>query len=485
MAYSVRILKGASAPHCPIVIFLLTLLMVTPCRTFDATFLEHPAVADALSNQRFQRDASMTARLRDFDGDLEFLTSFELENEQHFAQNLTSPVYMMDLYTSMETGEDRVHPSAEEIEAIVDSDTVRSFAAEIKESNSTSAGNFTRVWTANFRVTSIKDTERVRMAELRVLMGRTLSQSTLEVALHHWAPAPCPRDPRLFECFSKQLLISRILPTHRHDDYDGSEVFDVTEGLRHWFREENFLRGKYELEIRTVSDGAESSEDSVNSFSDEAELSSFSSLSSSSTSFSLFDDESTGSGEISQGEDSTGGLEDVTLVVFSRALQPVNIIHDAQSSVKVRTPRGASSRKNKKEKKHHDSSANKAEQERLIQEKLLREIIAQSRDAGTCRRVKMDVDFYTSGWASWIVYPKRFNAYRCAGRCAGPLGSADNPSNHAIMQNMVRSTGRPDMAPEPCCVPTKLSALSMIYLEHGNIVMKHHEDMVVEECGCR
>lgn len=74
----------------------------------------------------------MTARLRDFEGDLEFLTSFELKNEQHFAQNLTSPVYMMDLYTSMETGEDRVHPSAEEVEAIVDSDTVRSFAADIK-----------------------------------------------------------------------------------------------------------------------------------------------------------------------------------------------------------------------------------------------------------------------------------------------------------------------------------------------------------------
>ncbi|XP_022080158.1 nodal homolog [Acanthaster planci] len=460
---------GFTGPHRSVIVCSL-FAVLTSCHAFDALFLNNPAAVGTLYDRREKRDAPMP-RLRDFEGELDFLTSFELQHGVDFAANHTTPKYMLDLYSSIETGQNLVHPSMEEKRAITESDTVRGFAATVVESNSTSRADFTKVWVAKFRVTSISElVERVRLAELRILLNRSWREFTIQVAVHHWAPTPCPHDPTLFECLKKQLLISGLIPSHRHDDYDGREVFDVTEGLRHWFTESPTWRGEYELEIRTVH-SVQNPEDLAVEDSHE-ESSSYSSLSSS------VEEEPT----LDQTASSSIALEDVVLVVFSRAVQPVSITHDAAGSVKVRTPRSPRSPRKKKYKK--PTSSARAEQERLIQEKLLRELFASKHETGPCRRVPMDVDFYNSDWGRWIVYPKRFNAYRCAGRCSGPLGSKDNPSNHAIMQNMVRAS-RPDRAPEPCCIPTKLSPLSMIYLENGNIIMKHHEDMIVEECGCR
>ncbi|XP_017291550.1 nodal-related 2 [Kryptolebias marmoratus] len=101
-----------------------------------------------------------------------------------------------------------------------------------------------------------------------------------------------------------------------------------------------------------------------------------------------------------------------------------------------------------------------------------------------CRRVDLEVDFKLIGWASWIIFPKKYNAYRCEGSCTGPLGEDLNPTNHAYMQSLLKHY-HPERVVTPCCAPTKMSPLSMLYYENGEMLLRHHEDMVVDECGCQ
>jgi hypothetical protein len=59
-----------------------------------------------------------------------------------------------------------------------------------------------------------------------------------------------------------------------------------------------------------------------------------------------------------------------------------------------------------------------------------------------------------------------------------------NATNHAIVQTLVNLLN-PDSAPAPCCAPTKLNAISVLYYdEKKNVVLKKFQDMVVNSCGC-
>ncbi|XP_061762594.1 southpaw [Nerophis ophidion] len=100
-----------------------------------------------------------------------------------------------------------------------------------------------------------------------------------------------------------------------------------------------------------------------------------------------------------------------------------------------------------------------------------------------CRKVDMWVDFEHIGWDEWIVHPKRFNAYRCEGECPIPLDESFRPTNHAYMQSLLKHH-HPERVNCPSCVPTHLSPLSMLYYENDDLALRHHEDMIVEECGC-
>ena len=102
-----------------------------------------------------------------------------------------------------------------------------------------------------------------------------------------------------------------------------------------------------------------------------------------------------------------------------------------------------------------------------------------------CRRHALYVDFNDVGWNDWIVAPTGYNAFYCHGKCPFPLAHHLNSTNHAIVQTLVNSVN-PTAVPEACCVPTELSAISMLYLdEWEKIVLKNYKDMVVEACGCR
>ncbi|XP_012934739.1 nodal homolog [Aplysia californica] len=101
-----------------------------------------------------------------------------------------------------------------------------------------------------------------------------------------------------------------------------------------------------------------------------------------------------------------------------------------------------------------------------------------------CQIYDFEVDFNAIGWGQWIIHPKRFNSRFCFGQCPSPIDVKYKPTNHAMLQTLMRMK-RPNVAPLPCCVPTRLSPVSMLYFEYDEIVVRHHEDMVADECGCR
>lgn len=102
-----------------------------------------------------------------------------------------------------------------------------------------------------------------------------------------------------------------------------------------------------------------------------------------------------------------------------------------------------------------------------------------------CSRKALHVNFKELGWDDWIIAPLDYEAYHCEGMCDFPLRSHLEPTNHAIIQTLMNSMD-PNSTPPSCCVPTKLSPISILYIDSGNnVVYKQYEDMVVEQCGCR
>uniref|UniRef100_A0A8D2LJR6 TGF-beta family profile domain-containing protein n=1 Tax=Varanus komodoensis TaxID=61221 RepID=A0A8D2LJR6_VARKO len=100
-----------------------------------------------------------------------------------------------------------------------------------------------------------------------------------------------------------------------------------------------------------------------------------------------------------------------------------------------------------------------------------------------CKRVDMMVDFEKTGFGDWIVHPKKYNAYRCEGDCPSPVDETFKPTNHAYVQSLLKAY-QPNRVPCPACAPVKLSPLSMLYYEKGAVKIHHHEDMIIDECGC-
>lgn len=47
-----------------------------------------------------------------------------------------------------------------------------------------------------------------------------------------------------------------------------------------------------------------------------------------------------------------------------------------------------------------------------------------------CRKVDMMVDFKELGYDNWVIYPIRYNAYRCEGSCHTPLKSTAKTTNY-------------------------------------------------------
>ncbi|XP_040191823.1 derriere protein-like [Rana temporaria] len=102
-----------------------------------------------------------------------------------------------------------------------------------------------------------------------------------------------------------------------------------------------------------------------------------------------------------------------------------------------------------------------------------------------CKKRRLYIDFKDVGWQNWVIAPRGYMANYCHGECPYPLTEMLKGTNHAVLQTLVHSI-EPDVTPLPCCAPTKLSPISMLYYDNNdNVVLRHYEDMVVDDCGCK
>ena len=131
--------------------------------------------------------------------------------------------------------------------------------------------------------------------------------------------------------------------------------------------------------------------------------------------------------------------------------------------------RGSRSKRNSRKKETNSSRRNRKKKKRRR----------------PCARHSLYVDFGEVGWREWIVAPHGYDAYYCHGQCLFPLAEHLNATNHAIVQTLTNSV-HPTLVPNPCCVPTELSSISMLYVdEHNLVVLKSYPKMAVDACGCR
>nr|AHA51277.1 TGF_beta domain-containing protein [Beroe forskalii] len=112
---------------------------------------------------------------------------------------------------------------------------------------------------------------------------------------------------------------------------------------------------------------------------------------------------------------------------------------------------------------------------------------ASSKDRGYdpsqtyCQRRELFIDFSRLGW-DWIIGPPGFDAFMCSGECTLNFSAKQKITNHAYLQSYMESKHK--NIPKPCCSPTKLSPLTLIYYTNDGVKMKAYQQMRVEECGC-
>ncbi|XP_042864805.1 inhibin beta B chain-like [Penaeus japonicus] len=117
--------------------------------------------------------------------------------------------------------------------------------------------------------------------------------------------------------------------------------------------------------------------------------------------------------------------------------------------------------------------------------RLSRRALQCDKNTQLCCKQELFISFNELGWDDWIIAPRGYKANYCKGSCDSVYRTPDSFTNfHAHVLEELRRN-RPAGALTQCCAPTKLSPMSLIYLdEYSNIIKRDVPRMVVEECGC-
>ncbi|KAJ8022770.1 Nodal-like [Holothuria leucospilota] len=374
------------------------------------------------------------------------------------------------------------NPPRQEVDAIKKSDTIRSYTGRIID------GHFFTTESRKWRVvfpTFDKFNETLLLAELHIKITEG-SDHVVGLDTNHMLTFPCDSTTPLAVCRKRKLQRSMETTKYISSDDEGTTVIDFTDELRNWISPEGTVNRMVELwSFRGTEQDLRGDEHLARDV--EATRSNRRRKM-----MKLLSDREFQAANSADDDDGDGVLE-VNLVVYGRSSADKTIAQEmfsvtAHREGQLRRVRRSTitneerSERRKKKKQKLLRKERREELQRAREEKLARQ--SAPVENGPCRVVEMEVNFEEIGWSKWILYPKNFNAMRCAGRCSGPLDAIHNPSNHAVMQDLIRLK-MPGRAPEPCCIPTKLQPLSMLYVEEGAIVVRHHDEMVAEECGCR
>lgn len=91
-----------------------------------------------------------------------------------------------------------------------------------------------------------------------------------------------------------------------------------------------------------------------------------------------------------------------------------------------------------------------------------------------CCRYPLMVDFLKFEW-DWIIAPTSYQANYCAGECS--ITFQPTYVHTHVWQLSTSAT--------PCCSPTKLSPLTLLYYDNNyNVVQSKIPHMIVEKCSC-
>ncbi|NXI47868.1 NODAL protein, partial [Galbula dea] len=305
-------------------------------------------------------------------------------------------------------------------------------------------------WALTFDMSSLSSSQEVSLAELRVHLPNPSPAYDISLDIYHSRRQRCRGDGTC----AHHLFLGTVAgsPSSTQASW---KIFDVTSLLRSWLHQavapgQHHPTGRQQWEVGESANLATTTIHSPTS-------------------------SDTGPRAPTLPQDVT---DRVLLLIFSKDKSPGDhsLIKTAETSKHVM--RDSSSpgmgtrrhRRNRKEKQR--IKANNATGVTPVEE-----------GRSLCRRVDMIVDFEQTDWGSWIVYPKKYNAYRCEGLCPSPVDETFKPTNHAYLQSLLQLY-KPNQVPCLACSPVRMSPLSMLYYEKGEIVVRHHEDMIIEECGC-
>ncbi|XP_058492062.1 nodal homolog [Solea solea] len=378
-----------------------------------------------------------------------------LEKQLSF-RNLSSshrsryPLYMMQLYRSFRTADSSAPVAVNTIISHGDkpsaysSDSVLSLMAR-------GCHQVGERWTVTFDMSTVSASELVQMAELRIRLPAFSASKRATVDLYHSGKQTC--DLSSTSCHDEPLFLGSF-NTSAGSKKSSWKVFDVTALLKYRLFQGDGVSSQEASGDSEAEHGSGAGEEGDKSF--------FKNL------------------EARQRKIHHPIMNRVMMVVFSKHNLPqeghaaYSIIHTVENSKYVTMDRDSSESQSRRHKRNRMERVRVAAGTGPTAEPVQRPL---------CRKVDMWVDFDHIGWDEWIVHPKRYNAYRCEGECPTPLDDSFHPSNHAYMQSLLRHH-HPERVTCPSCVPTRLSPLSMLYIENDDLTLRHHEDMIVEECGC-